>query len=221
MSEKVVLEAQVREGKGKGVSRRIRSQGYAPGVLYGKEQAPQKIKVEAKALDKALSASGGRLINLILEDGKTYPVLAVEVQREPIRREVLHVDFNAISLTETVKVAVAINVIGEDDMVDDGGVLGVSLGEVEVECLPTDIPTHITADVSGFAMGSTLTAGELEMPEGVTLVTPEDETVLSVVAPAPEEEEEEVEEELEEAAEAADDEETGDGEEAEESGDEE
>jgi large subunit ribosomal protein L25 len=215
MSEKIVLESELRDEKGTGRAKRLRRSGYVPGILYGKEVPTQLLKLDERLLEKALNASGGRLIQLKV-GSKSYPVLASEIQRDPIKSNLIHVDFNAISLTEMVKVVVPISLIGEQDMENDGGVLQMALSEVEVECLPMEIPTHITASVEGFAVGSTLEAGELTLPEGVTLVTSADEVILSVVLPAMEEEEEEGEEaesavledeEAEEAEEAEEEEE--------------
>lgn len=198
MSEKVILEAEVREGKGKEFARKIRGSGFIPAIVYGKNKEPRPLKVRARDLRLALEASGGRLINLKVLDGgreESYPVLVTEVQKDPIKRETLHVDFHAISLTEKVRVMVPVTLSGEEKRVNDGGILQLMVTEVEVECLPTDIPEHIQADVSNLSIGKSLHAGELEVPGGVTLLTPEEEVIVSVVAPAAEVAEEEVTEE--------------------------
>ncbi len=195
MPNAVILKTEVRDEKGKGFAKGLRKSGFIPAVVYGKAKEPTKLKVNNRELEVALAASGGQLINLnVLLDGKeeSRPVLVKEVQRDPITRQLRHVDFHEISLTEKVKVAVPVFIVGEEDMEKDGGVLQVVLSEIEVECLPTQIPEQITVNVSGFAIGDSLRAAELEAPEEVEIVTPEDEIVVSVLVPAEEVEEEEV-----------------------------
>ncbi|MDR7555701.1 MAG: 50S ribosomal protein L25 [Armatimonadota bacterium] len=198
--ERVALKAQVRDGVGKGAARALRRQGMVPGVLYGQGRAPRPVAVDARALEAVLHTHAGRNVLIDLElvgnGGEPTTVMVKEVQRGLFRHEPIHVDFHAVSLTETLQTHVPVVLKGTPKGVAEGGTIEHHLREVLVECLPTQIPDSIEVDVSALGVGRSLHVRDLTPPEGVRLLTPADEVVITVVAPR-------VHEEAPAAAEAA------------------
>lgn len=187
--ERVNLRAQIREGAGKSSARRLRKSGRVPAIVYGRALAAQPVAVDSKALRDALHTHAGLnvLIDLgIRTDGaeeESRVVIVKDLQRNIFSHDVIHVDFQAISLEETLEAHVPLVLVGTPKGVVDGGVLEQHLREVLVECLPTRIPERIEVDVGGLTVGRALHAGDLGIPEGVTLLTPAGEVVATVLAP--------------------------------------
>lgn len=203
----VQLKAERREGAGKGVARKLRATGRVPAVLYGPALDPVSLSVEAKHLWHALHTDAGAnvLINLAV-DGDEFLTMPREVQRDILRGTLLHVDFLQIRKDVAIQVDVPIHLVGESKGVKEGGVVEHHLWELRVECLPTDVPESIEADISALEIGDSLQVSVLKVPQDVTVLTPEEETIVSVVPPPVlEVPEEEVPEE--EAAEVAEGEE--------------
>jgi large subunit ribosomal protein L25 len=191
--ERVNLSAQERAAMGKSGARRTRREGLVPAVLYGRGRTPRPLAVGRKELVSALHTAGrNALIDLrIAQDGdaQTETVMIEEIQRDHIRREILHVDLHLISLTEALEVSVAVVLTGTPEGVTGGGgVLEQPLREVEVRCLPTQIPDRLTLDVSGLRVGASLHVSDLHVAEGIEILTPPQEVLAAVVAPAVEEE---------------------------------
>lgn len=194
--EKIVIKAKPRTVIGKQV-RALRRAGELPGIIYGHHIQPIPISMNAHdaslILERTTSSS---LITIDLE-GKEYPALVREKQRHPIKRTLLHVDFQAISLTETIRAQVGIHLVGESPAVKNmNAVLVTGLDEVEVECLPQDLPERIDVDISALAqIGDAIHVRDLVLPQNVRVLDDPDELiVLATVA-----EEEEVVEEIGEA----------------------
>jgi large subunit ribosomal protein L25 len=184
--ERVTLKAQVRDGIGKGAARSLRRGGLVPAVVYGRGRDPQPIAVEARAMDAALRTQAGRnvLIDLDVNGGaESATVIVKDTQRDIFRHHLLHVDFHAISLTDTIEMNVPVVLKGTAKGMSEGGIIEHHLREVFVECLPTQIPGRIELDVNELVVGRSLHASDLVMPEGVTLLTNPDEVVVTVVAP--------------------------------------
>jgi large subunit ribosomal protein L25 len=185
--ERLTLQARRREERGSSRVRRLRLAGLVPGVVYGRGREPVAVAVDARALRDALHTHAGRnvLIDLVVGDGDGQPttVMVKEIQRDIFRRDVIHVDFHAIDLAQTLQVRVPLVFAGQPAGVASGGVLDIHLREVEVECLPTAIPDQLEVDVSGLGVGDSIHARDLRLPSGVALVTPPGETVASVVQP--------------------------------------
>jgi large subunit ribosomal protein L25 len=185
--ERVSLKVQPREGTGKGQARALRRQGLVPAVVYGRGRAPQAVAVDARALDATLHTHAGMnvLIDLQLGDGQgeATTVVVKDTQRDIFRHHLVHVDFHAISLTDTIEMHVPIVLVGTAKGVADGGVVEHVLREVLVECLPTQIPDQIEVDITPLGVGRSVHAGELTVPEGVKLLTSPDDVVVTVVAP--------------------------------------
>ncbi|MGB4504240.1 MAG: 50S ribosomal protein L25/general stress protein Ctc [Syntrophaceticus sp.] len=219
--ESINLSAQRRERGSKGSLRSLRRQGMTPAVLYGKEVGNMIIQVPTKELEAIIAnhSIGSALISLDVANGENqepYMVMCRELQRDPVRRELLHADFFQVVLTEEIEAEVPIVLVGEAPGVKDGGILQHMLRTVTVSCLPTQMPDRLEADISGLNIGDQVTVGDLKAPEGVNIVSEPESVIALVVASTYEEEEEE--EELEE--EAVDETETAEDEGQEEQGEE-
>lgn len=177
------LVAERREGTGKGVARKLRAAGRVPAVVYGRGMEPIPVSVDAKDLYHVLHQGGVNVLLDLVVDGEPHLALAREVQRDHIHNRFIHVDFLAVSRTEKITVSVPIQVVGESVGVKAGGVLEHHLWEVQVECLPGDVPEAIQADVSALAVGDSMKVADLVPPRGVTILSPPDEFVLAVVPP--------------------------------------
>jgi large subunit ribosomal protein L25 len=194
----VKLTAESREGVGKGAARKIRAAGKVPAVLYGPAVEPMRLAVDALQLWHALHTDAGTnvLINLAV-DGDTFLTMPREVQRDIVRGTLLHVDFLRIRRDVAIQVDVPVLLVGESVGVKEGGVVEHHLWELRVECLPTQVPESMEADISALAVGDSLHVSDLKIPQHITLLTPAEETLVSVVPPpvleveevAPEEEE--------------------------------
>jgi len=189
------LTVETREGTGKGVARKLRAAGRIPGNCYGKNAA-QNISVDPKALDHLIksSASGlNTLIDLKVEGGGGFDgkkVLLKELQSDPVSNELLHADFFAVDLTHTIDVAVPIHATGTPVGVSmSGGIFDQVLREIHLECLPDSIPEEVVVDVTDMDIGMSLHIRDLELPEGVKLLSDGDLSVASVLAPKAIEEE--------------------------------
>ncbi|MBM7557208.1 50S ribosomal protein L25 [Halanaerobacter jeridensis] len=197
MQQRLELDAEVREGNGKASVKQLREQGIVPGVLYGRDRETVSVKAEATEVEDVLG--GNAIIDLTLDDGSTQPVMVKEVQRDVITRDLLHIDLYQIALDEDIIVDVPVEVVGQAEGEREGGLLNQILREVEIECLPTDIPEKIEVDVSELGIGDSVDVSDLDVGEDIDVRVDASETVATVVLPDElDEEEEEEEEELEE-----------------------
>jgi large subunit ribosomal protein L25 len=177
------LKAEERTDGGKGVARKLRASGRVPGVVYGLGDAVA-IDVDARELYHLLHTDAGMNVLVGLKVGKEeWLAMPRDVQRDNIRDVLMHVDFLRIARDETITVEVPVHIIGDSRGVREGGVVEHHLWNVHVECLPQDVPTSIDADVSPLAIGESLKVSDLAVPEGCTVLSPQDEVVVSVVTP--------------------------------------
>ena len=193
--ERYNLSVEVREDTGKGVARSLRRSGLVPAVIYGKSRPSQALTVNPEDLKNKMS--GNAIFDLLItEEGEEIKetVMIKEVQKDPIKGELLHIDFHHISMDEKITVNVSLNLIGEAPGVREGGVLQQLLREVEIECLPLDIPEALQLDINKLEMGNSMLVNDLEVPENIEIKTPFDEAIVTIVVPT---EEEEIEEETE------------------------
>jgi large subunit ribosomal protein L25 len=180
----VKLKAETRDSVGKGAARKIRAAGRVPAVLYGPEVEPQRVAVDARQLWHALHTDAGMNVLIDLQvDGNEYLTLPREVQRDIVRGTLLHVDFLRIRKDVAIQVDVPVHLVGESQGVKEGGVVEHHLWEVKVECLPTDVPESIEADIRRLSIGDSLHVGDLRAPANCTILTSEEETIVSVVPP--------------------------------------
>ncbi len=186
--ERVTLEVRHRDRIGKNQARMLRRAGHIPAVVYGRKLEPVALAVDAKALRNVLHTHAGLnvLIDLaIVDDGgrRTQTVMVKELQRGIFLRDIIHVDFHTISLEEKLEARVPLTFVGQAKGIADGGVLEVHLREVVVECLATQIPEHLEVNISELALGHSLHVRDLAVAPEITLVTPPEEVVATVVAP--------------------------------------
>ena len=198
----LVLTATVREDTGKGAAHRLRREGLLPAVLYGENQA--NLSLNVREAQKYFNTKGfNQLITLQVKKGRSkqeLPVLVKEIQYDPLKGTPLHVDFYQVSMEQKVVVKVPVVLVGEDERENDGSIIDTVLYELEVSCLPADIPAKIEVDISGLTMNNRYNRGDLQPPAGVEVVTPADEPVVQAIAPRVEAEAAEEEEDA--AAEA-------------------
>lgn len=186
--ERVSLEAKRRGDIGTDRVRKLRQQGLVPAVVYGRGREPMPVIVEGKALRASLHTHAGLnvLIDLSIVDGSrsAETVMVREIQRGMFKRDIIHVDFHTIDLSEKVEAHVPLVFTGQaKGVVDDGGVLEIQLREVVVECLPTQIPESIEIDISALGVGDSLHVSDIKLPSEVTLVTSAEGAVATVVMP--------------------------------------
>lgn len=181
----VSLNASPRAGAGKGAARALRRDGQVPAVIYGHNREPRSLAVNARDLEKLLAriSPAATVIEVSL-DGATARTLIREIQRHPLKRHVLHVDFQELVAGERVSVRIPVRLVGTPEGVRlSGGILEQVLGEVEIEVDPSSIPDHIDVDVTKLGLGHSLHVSDIAFPEGVTVLSNEDLTVASLVAP--------------------------------------
>lgn len=184
MSNQVRLEAEARAGSGKGEARSLRRQGRVPAIAYGRGLDPTPLSVDGLELFRALHTDAGENVILSLEfDGQRQLAMARELQRHPVRRDVLHADFVTISADVTVTVDVPIALEGEAAGADEGGVAEQALYALHVEVLPLEVPDQISVDISALQVGDVLRVADLTTPSGVEVLDDPDETVVTVNVP--------------------------------------
>lgn len=178
------LEATVREGTGKGVSRRLRRAGLIPAVIYGVGE-PMPLAVPRKEMFRMLTREGGdhALIELKV-GGKNKGVIVRDYQLDPVSGELLHCDFYEVQKGHRVTVTVGITLVGDTPQgVREQGILQHQLHEIELDCLPNEIPDVIEVDASGLNIGDSIHVADLNIPKGVRVHATEDATVVSIQPP--------------------------------------
>lgn len=182
----VKLAVEGREATGKNVARRLRQQGLAPAVVYGGGRSATPISVDVAKLERLIETSHGGVNTLIDLEGSAASgrtVIAKELQREPVRGGIVHVDFYEIDLQEKIEVSVPVHLDGTPQGVVLGGVLDQQLREVELLCLPSAIPDELRADVASLELGDSLHVSELTVPSGVEILTDAELPVATVLIP--------------------------------------
>ena len=186
MAKQLKLKAQVRSAVGARQSRKLGRIGIVPANIYGKGSEALSLQIEKKEITKLLAKATSEhvLVDLEIEGAENRLALIQEVQHHPLRRDVLHVDFHAVKADEVIHAAIPVETFGEADGVKNyGGVLEFAIHEIEIECLPKDLPEIIRVDVSALGVGQSIHVRDLALPEGVTAKTSADLTVVAVNAP--------------------------------------
>jgi large subunit ribosomal protein L25 len=181
----VSFNATAREGTGKGAARSIRREGLVPAVIYGHGRDPISLSLNARDLDKMLGhiQAESTVIDITV-GGQTAKTLIREIQRHPIKRQILHVDFQALVAGEKVTVSIPITLTGIPEGVKlEGGVLDQTLRELEIEVDPSNIPDHVELDVSAMVIGDSLHVSDIKLPEGVEILDDPETSVAVVAAP--------------------------------------
>jgi large subunit ribosomal protein L25 len=188
MAQTVSLSASPRQATGKGGARQARFRGKVPAVIYGHGRAAQPLELEAKALEKALEGidPASTIIELSV-DGTPVKTLIREIQRHPVRPDIIHVDFYEIHAAEKVKLRVPVHLVGNPDGVRNaGGVLDQVTRDVEIEVLPENIPDRLEFDVTALKIGDSVHVRDLVIPNA-KILTEGELTIATVVPPRAEE----------------------------------
>jgi large subunit ribosomal protein L25 len=209
-SNRPTIAAEERPERGTRATKRLRREGFVPGVVYGGADGESiSFKVDARVLRQVL-VDGSALVDLKVGGGKARPVIVKDQQLHPVRDELIHIDLLEVDLERTIETPVAVQVEGAEEApgVKEGGVLEQVTHQLNVEALPTDIPDSIVVDVSGMEIAATMQLAELTPPAGVTFLDDPEETIIAtIVVPTEVEEPEEIEEETELVGEEAEGEE--------------
>jgi len=185
----IVVAAEGRTENGKNANRRLRSRGLIPGVVYGAKKDAVHVAVSPKEIGAILRSASGENTLFDLDLGGTKrKVILKEFQVEPVKGRLLHADFYEVALDKTIEVSVHVELRGTPVGVKvQGGILDFVTRELEIECLPTDIPEKIEVDVSHLELGKHLRVSELKLSDKVQLLTEPDVVIAHVVAPRAEE----------------------------------
>jgi large subunit ribosomal protein L25 len=183
MRKDINVPAQPRSTRGKNEGRRLRRSGMIPAVLYGAYQDAVAVSVDPKAITKILhSKSGHNTIFNVQLDGSTTPAMVVDWQYEPVRDTLLHVDLKRIDLTKRIRVSVPVVTHGESKGVkQQDGLLEVITREIEIECLPDDIPENFSVDVTELMVGQSTRAGDIALGGSIKLVSSPDNVIAHVI----------------------------------------
>lgn len=196
--EEIVIQANHREVIGKKV-KGLRRDGLLPAVVYGHNIEPISITLDMRVASRTLETISPSTLVVLDIDGDKHYTLVRDKQRNPVRRSIIHVDFQAVSLEETVRADVNIILIGEAPAIETYlGILVPSLEQLSIESLPTNLPDRIDVDISGLVeIGDSILVRDIVIPEGVEVLNDLEDVVVVIIAPAVEEEEVEEEEEIE------------------------
>ena len=214
MSIDFSINAEMRADTGKGASRRLRHAGLTPAIVYGGSEAPVAITLKHDEIIQHIGheAFFSHILDLKL-DGRTQKVVLRDMQRHPARRMVMHLDFQRIAERDRIHMHVPLHFMGEDAApgIKAGGVVSHLTIEVEITCLPKDLPEYIEVDMSGLEIGESIHLSDIRLPEGVTLVgltqgEGHDSAVAAIHAPRAQIEEEEEQQEVTDEDDKAEDE---------------
>lgn len=190
----MTIKAATRQLAGAGALRNLRRAGRIPGIVYGKsELSPIPVSVESKELQSVLRSHSHAVVNLEISGYGKRNVLLSEVQRDPLSGEVRHVDFHRISMKEAIRTLVPLEVSGPAAGEKEGGMLQTVVYELEIECMPAQLPDSIVVDVTGMQIGDTLVVADVKLPDGVKTTADEDTVIAAVLAPQKETSEAEAE----------------------------
>ena len=182
MSE-TVLQAEVGRRAGSSDARRLRADGKIPAVVYGHGMDPISVSVDRRELRQALSGAAG--MNTILDltvDGTVYPSLIKDIQRHPVKRSVQHIDFIQVNLNEEIVVSIPIHLEGEaKDVSANGGLVDLSMQELQVRTTPRNIPDGVVIDVSEMTMDTVIRVEDIALPSGVAAEADADAPVVTVL----------------------------------------
>jgi large subunit ribosomal protein L25 len=185
MRKDITIVAEPRSTRGKNEARRLRVQGQAPAVLYGAGGESVAVAVSPKEVNKILHSTTGynTIFNLSVAGGETVPVMVVDWQHDPVKENLLHVDLKRIDLTMRLRVKVPVHTTGEPKGVKlQGGLHELITREVEIECLPDDIPEHFTLEAGELSIGESLRASQIPMVGSMKLLSNPDAVISHVVS---------------------------------------
>jgi large subunit ribosomal protein L25 len=178
------LIAQARSERGTGVARKLRQSGQVPAIIYGHSREPQSLAINTRELEKLLErvAAASTVIELSI-DGRSARTLIREIQRHPVKRSILHVDFQELVAGEKVTVSIPLVFVGSAEGVRAGGILDQVMHQLQIRVDPSSIPNHVDVDVTPLAIGHSIHVRDLAIPAGVEVLDDGDATVCTVSAP--------------------------------------
>lgn len=185
MVKNLTVSAQSRDSRGKNEARRLRASGSMPAVVYGGSNGPAPVAVSPKDLTRILNSKTGHntIFTLAVNGGESAPVMIVDWQYDPIKDNLLHADLKRIDLTKRITVKVPVLTHGDPKGVKlQGGLHEIVTRELEVECLPNDIPEQFDVNVAELVIGQSIRAGDIPMTGSMTLVSPPDAVISHVVS---------------------------------------
>lgn len=189
--EQVQLVAESRELPTKGKNRRLRNTGKLPAIVYGKGINAMPIAVDYREFGKIIATHGSNVLITLKMLGGDQTVMVREIQKHPIKGELIHVDFMKVALDEKIETVVPIVFKGDAEGVRQGGVLQHQLRELTIKALPTRIPEHIEVDISGLKIGESLKVSSISVPDDLEVLNDGEEVIALVLAPKAAEEAEE------------------------------
>ena len=185
--EQINLNARIRKVTGNNPARSLRREGRIPAVLYGPKTKPILLSVDSKEFEQVVKKStiGSVLLNLMIQNGNTEsrPAMVKELQTHPVTQRFLHVDFYEVDMQRKIKVMVPVVVRGKAKGVEEGGLLQISRREIEVLCLPTEIPESFEVDVTDLDIGDAIHLEDIQAVGNIEIVAEANVTVVSVLAP--------------------------------------
>src|ERR1700722_19048288 len=184
MRKEITVSAEPRQSRGKNEARRLRVKGRAPAILYGSGSPAVAVSISPKEINRILHSNTGHntIFNLSVQGGEDTPAMIVDWQSDPVKENLLHVDLKRIDLAKRIAVKVRVHTVGEPKGVKlQGGLLEVITREVEIECLPDEIPESYTVDVTELMIGQNLRASDIPLGGSVKLVSGPEQVVAHVV----------------------------------------
>jgi len=172
MSEAIyTLEATVRSDKGTGASRRLRHADQVPAIVYGLDKGTQNIALAHNKIWQAQDNEGfySHILTLVI-DGKKEDVILKDVQRHPFKMQILHLDFQRVDAKQELQTSVPLHFVGEETAVKTGGTVAHTINELEISCLPKNLPEFLELDISALEIGQTLHISDVKLPKGVASV---------------------------------------------------
>lgn len=185
MRKDITIVAEPRGTRGKNEARRLRASGNIPAVVYGAGRDPLAVVVNPKQVNKILGSSTGHntIFNLDTQEDSATPVMVVDWQHDPLKGKLLHVDLKRIDLTARLRVKVPVTTSGEPVGVKiQGGLLEIVSREIEIECLPDDIPESFNVDVAGLSIGQSVRSSDVALAGSMILISSPDSVIAHVVA---------------------------------------
>lgn len=180
------LTATRRELKTKGYLNQLKREGMIPAIIYGQGAEPLTISLDSKESQRIFTHHGYRGLFSLQLEGETKPrmVLIRDIQRQPISQQVTHIDFLTVNMKETITSLVTVQILGEEEVSKRGGVVQTGVKEVEVSCLPGNIPEHFVCDISTLEIGDKLVVADLVVEPGVEILTDLETMLAAVLAPS-------------------------------------
>lgn len=185
MRMNVTVNAEARDTRGKNEARRLRVRGLVPAVVYGAEKDPVAVSISPKEVSRVLHSASGfnSIFNLQISSGENVPVIVTDYQVDPIKSRPLHFDLKRVDLSKRITVRVPVHTTGDPRGVKlQGGLLEAITRDIEIECLPDDIPESFTLDVAELNVGQSVRASDVPLTGSMKLVSPAEQVISHVIA---------------------------------------